>query len=116
MPLGRSFVAVVGADVRQLSIVFLLVSFDFFSVLLVVVELGATLDTSDSLEDEEHSPSLEEDDDELDESSSESDDEEEPLLDEDEDDEESESSSSDEDEEDESSSEDCLTVLSFSRS
>ncbi len=67
---------------------FLLVSFGFLRE--VVPELRAGLDVvSDSLEDEEHSPSLEEDDDELDESSSESDEDEEPLLDEDEDDEES---------------------------
>jgi len=66
---------------------FLLVSFGFLRE--VVAEMRAVLDVSDSLEDEEHSPSLEEDDDELDESSSESDEEEEPLLDEDEDDEES---------------------------
>jgi len=69
-----------------LSTVFLLVSLDFFKAF---AEFRFGLDVSDSLQDEEHSPSLEEDDEELDESSSESEDEEEPLLDEDDEDEES---------------------------
>ena len=60
---------------------------------------GRSVSSSDSLEDEEHSPSLEEEDDELDESSSESDEEEEPLEEEEEEEEPESSSSEDEDEE-----------------